>query len=358
MRLNLIVFSLFAAACTAHVRPHPSLSIAGEPIAMKAALVIPPTLTERTDQCGALDNVGGSFVFETGQSVPQALEEAARKVFSSVTVVDNARKASGVDVILTPSSASLKHATNKTNDYTMRFELHAVAKKQDSGEEVLDERYSEDVTGRAGSTESAVSKPAEDAMAAALSKLAADLHAKLGPVPAVASAGGPDFSTLPAAPPADGPPPAPPLTSAAPLSSGGLGLTAQLPPPSGGAGSGFLMGSGLVLFAAGYAASPALLFFSGAPGDHTYSLIPLAGPMLEYFTNPFQHNDNGSLVLAIAASAGQVVGLTMALIGLGTMGGKSSTSNARAQSVISGQGWAVVPTVSPHGGVGVALVTR
>jgi hypothetical protein len=357
MRLNLIVFSLFAAACTAHVRPHPTLNLAGEPIPLKAALVIPPQLVERTDQCGALDNVGGSFVFETGQSVPQALEEAARKIFSSVTVVDNARKASGVDVILTPSSASLKHATNKSSDYTMRFELHAVAKKPDTGEDVLDERYSEDVTGAAGSTESAVSKPAEGAMTAALTKLAADLHSRLGPVPAVASAGGPDFSSLPAPPPSDAPA-ASAVPSSAPVAASGLGLTAQLPASSGGAGSGFLMGSGLVLFAAGYAASPALLYFSGAPGDHTYSLIPLAGPMLEYFTNPFQHNDNGSLILAIAASAGQVVGLTMALIGLGTMGSKSKSSSARAESVFHGEGWAVVPTVSPHGGVGVALVSR
>jgi len=361
----LLAFAALAVAsgCTAHVRPQPRLQLDAPPLPLKAALVIPPQLTERTDQVGQLDNVGSSFVFETGQSVPQALEEAAKKIFSSVTVVDNKRKASGVDIVLVPSSTALKHASNKSNDYTMRFELHAVATKPDTGEDVLDERYEESAQGTAASVETAVAKPAESAMAQALAKLSADLHSKLGPAPVAAAGSGPDFSTYPAGPPAPGgdlpaAPLPPPATAASPVAGG---LSAKLPPPSSGStGAGFLMGAGVMLFAAGYAAPPALLYGLERPGDHTMSFIPLAGPLLELYMNPFNAGDPSALPLAIAATAAQGLGLVLAVVGLASRGGgpSSTSSSARAErSVFHGDSWALVPTSTPHGGVGVSLIS-
>ncbi len=140
-----VTFGLVALAlvsgCTAHVHPKPDLrTLDGTKVPMRIAVVISPQITSRQDPVGQLDGIGGSWVFDTGEIVPPAVAEVAKRVFDASIVVPNARDARDADVIVVVKSFQLSRGSARTNDYSVKLDLHATVQKA-NGDELFDEYY-------------------------------------------------------------------------------------------------------------------------------------------------------------------------------------------------------------------------
>jgi hypothetical protein len=98
-----------------------------------------------------------------------------------------------------------------------------------------------------------------------------------------------------------------------------------------------------------------VLYGLDLPGDRGLSFIPLIGPILQTASNPFLSGDGGAWTLAVLSTVAQVAGLGVAAFGAWTQFGSGSGGHAMAG--FHGRGWALVPTVTPHGGFGVSLVS-
>ncbi len=118
-----------------------------------------------------------------------------------------------------------------------------------------------------------------------------------------------------------------------------------------------MMGSGAFLFLAGYLTPPLVMLGANLPGGtNGLGFVPLVGPLLASQTNPFLQRDAGAVALTVAGTVAQVAGVALAVLGV-MSNGSGGSSNARASSLLQGESWALVPTLTPNG-VGISLATR
>jgi len=386
-RIPLIFLAVaLTSGCAAHLRPKIELPQARpEKLKMRAALVVPEGMDQKTDDIGSFDGLG-SYAVDTGQSVLPALKDMLRDTFDVVDVVKKADLAPNADVILHVKALKVVHPSGRPNDFKLRFDLRTTVTKQD-GVQVVDASYTEEIEGqKKPAVGDAIMTPTEKTISSTLAKLSTQLRRSLGPpepelpLPAEALAASPgspkdDFSDFPPPPPPPvqtaetSPPPAAQAPAAAPapapvserpLANEPLVVSKPQPAPQKGGGFGrvALTSLGVLAFVGSYLAPPLLLTTRNFPGGNSeLSWVPIAGPLMATQWNPYLSTDPTTFALSIAAGVGQVVGLALVVAGVmvGTGGGSQGIAAKQASLPIAGNGWALTPTLTPNG-VGVLLV--
>lgn len=336
---------LVTSGCTAHLRPKPELPpVKGGKLKLRAALVIPEAMEKKTDDLGKFDGLG-SFAVDTGESVLPAVKGIVGETFETVDVVRTPEAAKLADVVVNLKTLKLVHS----NGYQLRFDLRTIVTKQ-NGDSVIDASYAEVFDGqkKPAATDALVT-PTEKTVSDVLARLSADLRGALGAPTGDEVA---DFSDYPPPPPAEvaaAPAPVvaeePPAPAAATPVDNVVVAPAPAPVrPKSNAGRIALATGGALLFAAGYAAPPLAAMLFNLPGNTELSWIPVAGPLLAQFSNPFLSQDPQALIFSIAGTAGQVVGLAMLVAGIASGGGSAAPAKVT-----------VLPTIAP-GGVGLVVV--
>jgi hypothetical protein len=174
-----------ASACTRHLEPTPELRLSpGEPLPLRAAVVVSPELREREDVIGkfAMLGIANTWAMSTGAGLAPAVEQMARATFRDVEVVEEAAR--GFDVVLTPTVEKLRHVEEREGFWFV-FRLHARATNR-SGQVVLERSYEEleegsaaGVWGGAFAAAAVITNPIERAMARVLKRLGEDLRGVL-----------------------------------------------------------------------------------------------------------------------------------------------------------------------------------
>ncbi len=337
---------LVTSGCTAHLRPKPELPpVKGGKLKLRAALVVPEAMEKKSDDLGKFDGLG-SFAVDTGEAVLPAVKGVFGETFETVEVVRTPEAAKLADVVVNLKTLKLVHP----NGYQLRFDLRTIVTKQ-NGDSVIDASYAEVFDGlkKPAATDALVT-PTEKTVSEVLARLSADLRGALGAPTGDEVA---DFSDYPPPPPAAeeaaAPAPivaeAPPAPAPAPPVENVVVAPAPAPvKPKSNAGRVALAAGGAALFAAGYAAPPLAAMLFNVPGNTELSWIPVAGPLLAQLSNPFLAQDPQALMVSIAGTAGQVVGLAMLVAGIASGGGSAAPAKVT-----------VLPTIAP-GGVGLVVV--
>lgn len=387
-----LAFALLSG-CSAHLRPKLEVATGTkEKLKLRAALVVPQAMEKKSDDIGSFDGLG-AFTVDTSDSVLPAVKEVLKNTFEAVDVVRAVDLAPNADVVLVLKTMKVVHPSGRSSDFQLRFDLRATVLKQD-GVQVIDAAYNEPIDGqKKAAAQEALGAPSEKTMMATLARLESDLRLALGPPPselppaealAAADAGVPgDFSDYPPAPVAVAP--APVVVAEAGADAGtpvdaidaGVTVVAEAPAPAPApapepvvavveapppppapkskAGRVVLGTMGALLFAGGYAAPPLTMMLLNQPfATNELAWVPLAGPLLSLMTNPFLSQDLQAMILTVAGTAGQVVGLALMVAAIAS-GGSSTGPPKKAALAIEGKGWALTPVISP-GGVGLVLV--
>ncbi len=382
---NLLIFLAVAvtSGCTAHLKPKIELpSARPEKLKLRAALVVPEVMDKKSDDIGSFDGLG-SYAVDTGESVLPALKDMLRDTFDAVDVVRKPDLAPNADVILQVKALKVVHPSGRPNDFQLRFDLRTTVTKQD-GVQVVDASYTEPIDGqKKPAVGDAIMTPTEKTISATLAKLSSQLRSSLGPpvpelpLPAEALAASPgapkdDFSDFPPPPPppvaaaettappvAQAPPPVAAPVSERPLANEPLVATKVAPPAQkGGFGRVALMTAGALAFAGAYLAPPLMMTTRNLPGGNQELFwVPIAGSLMATQWNPYTSQDQLTLALSIASTAGQVVGLALIVAGVAAGGGSGSNALVSKQAAlpIAGNGWSLTPTLTPNG-VGVLVL--
>jgi hypothetical protein len=178
-----------AAGCTRHIRPTPAVELAhAARLPLRAAVLVPPALSTRTDRLGNFATLGmaNTWECETGASLVPALESVAKAVFAEVVLVESTGAATA-DVWLMPEVVELRQMPER-DGFWMSFQLRA-AVTDGRGKARFDRTYREveegstaaAVWGGAFAAAAVLTAPLERAMGKALRQLGEELREEFAP---------------------------------------------------------------------------------------------------------------------------------------------------------------------------------